>query len=150
MAGPARWRRPSAAGPPRRVAERDGQAGGTAQPVARRQTAAAGPGDTAAARSGRLRALRSAAIEWLRREAVFAAVLAGVTLGLLLVSQDRWRRGLLTVGVTLVLAGIARMTVPGRRIGLLAVRGRVFDTVLLLVLGGSVIALTSAVPYIGR
>jgi hypothetical protein len=94
-------------------------------------------------------ALRAGVVAWLRREAVFAAVLAGVLAGLLLVSQDRWRRGMLTVGVTLVLAGVARMLLPGRRIGLLAVRGRLFDAVLLLVLGAAVIGLTSTVPYLG-
>lgn len=86
---------------------------------------------------------------WLRREVVFAVVLVGMAGGFGLVSQNRWRRGLLLIGVVLVVAGCARLALPARRVGLLAVRGRVFDTLLLLVLGGAVIGLTTAVPYLG-
>lgn len=88
-------------------------------------------------------------VAWLRREVVFAVVLVGVAGGFGLVSQNRWRRGLLLIGVVLVVAGCARLALPARRVGLLAVRGRVFDTLLLLVLGGAVIGLTTAVPYLG-
>ncbi|CAO5148457.1 membrane hypothetical protein [Frankia sp. AiPs1] len=100
-----------------------------------------------AARPHRRRGQRTALVAWLRREAVFAAVLLGVGGGFLLISQNRWRRGLLLIGATLVLAGLTRLAVPTRRMGLLAVRGRVFDTLLLLALGAAVIALTTAVPY---
>ncbi|WP_462204046.1 DUF3017 domain-containing protein, partial [Frankia sp. CcWB3] len=86
---------------------------------------------------------------WLRREATFALVLAGVTVGLVLVFQDRWRRGMVVVGVVLVMAALARLVLPARRIGLLAVRGRAFDVGILLLFGVSVIILTFAVPYIG-
>jgi hypothetical protein len=89
-------------------------------------------------------------VRWLRREAAFASVLVGVVLGLVLVSQDRWRRGLLVVGVILLLAALARLVLPARRVGLLAVRGRVFDTGILLVFGIAVIVLTFEVPYAGR
>ncbi|EIV94054.1 DUF3017 domain-containing protein [Frankia sp. QA3] len=92
---------------------------------------------------------RSGVVGWLRREMLFASVLVGVAVGLVLVYQDRWRRGMLVVGVVLVLAGLARLALPTRRVGLLAVRGRVFDIVILLLFGASVITLTSAVPYPG-
>ncbi|WP_261556702.1 DUF3017 domain-containing protein [Frankia tisae] len=92
---------------------------------------------------------RSGVVRWLRREMVFASVLVGVAVGFVLVYQDRWRRGMLVIGVALALAGLARLALPTRRVGLLAVRGRVFDTVILLLLGASVITLTSAVPYLG-
>jgi hypothetical protein len=92
---------------------------------------------------------RSGIVGWLRREMVLASVLVGVLVGLALVYQDRWRRGMLVVGVALALAGLARLGLPTRRVGLLAVRGRAFDTVILVLLGASVITLTSTVPYLG-
>jgi hypothetical protein len=81
---------------------------------------------------------------------VFAAVVTGVVLGLALVSQDRWRRGMLIVGAVLVLASLARLVLPVRRIGLLAVRGRLFDTTILLLFGLAVIVITFEVPYVGQ
>lgn len=80
---------------------------------------------------------------------LFAGILGGVCLGLLLVSQDYWRRGLLTVGGVLLVAAVLRLCLPGRKVGMLAVRGRLFDTVTLVVLGGAVIVLTLEVPYFG-
>ncbi|MCK9896897.1 DUF3017 domain-containing protein, partial [Frankia sp. AgB32] len=120
-----------------------------------RDSAVQGPPGSAAAAKERTGVVGTAAagrpglIGWLRREAVFAAVLVGVFAGFVLVSEDRWRRGLLTVGTMLILAGLARLALPARRAGLLVVRGRLFDTVLLLGLGAAIVGLTSAVPYLG-
>ncbi|WP_241840093.1 DUF3017 domain-containing protein [Frankia sp. CcI49] len=80
---------------------------------------------------------------------LFVAVLGGVTLGLLLVTQDYWRRGLLTVGGVLLVASALRLCLPTRKVGMLAVRGRLFDTVTLVVLGLAVIVLTLEVPHVG-
>ncbi|MEX5712574.1 DUF3017 domain-containing protein [Parafrankia sp. FMc6] len=80
---------------------------------------------------------------------VFGGILGGVALGLLFVSQDHWRRGLLTAGDVLLVAALLRLCLPTRQVGMLAVRGRVFDTVTLVVLGTAVIVLTSTVPYSG-
>jgi hypothetical protein len=77
------------------------------------------------------------------------AVLAGVALGLVLVAQDRWRRGLLGVGMVLLGAAVLRLVLPTRSIGMLAVRSRVFDVLTLLAFGVAVIVLTLAVPYYG-
>ncbi len=108
------------------------------------------PGGDASGGGARQRQSRGfGLVAWLRREVVFAVVLVGVAGGFGLVFQNRWRRGLLLIGVVLVVAGCARLALPARRVGLLAVRGRVFDTLLLLVLGGAVIGLTTAVPYLG-
>ncbi|WP_235947810.1 DUF3017 domain-containing protein [Candidatus Frankia alpina] len=114
------------------------------RPSARRAAGAGGPAVAQAAGAG-----RSGVVRWLQREMVFASVLVGVAVGFVLVYQDRWRRGMLVIGVVLALAGLARLALPTRLVGLLAVRGRVFDTVILLLLGASVITLTSAVPYPG-
>jgi hypothetical protein len=72
-----------------------------------------------------------------------------VVLGLVFVSEDHWRRGLLTVGGALLVAALLRLCLPTRRVGMLAVRGRLFDTFTLLVLGTAVIVLTFTVPYTG-
>ena len=80
---------------------------------------------------------------------MFGAVLGGVAIALLTVARDHWRRGLLAMGVVLVLAAGARLCLPQRRVGMLAVRGRLFDAAALLLLGVAVIVLTLAVPYTG-
>jgi hypothetical protein len=77
------------------------------------------------------------------------AVLAGVAVGLVLVAEDRWRRGLLGIGVVLVGAAVLRLLLPTRSVGVLAVRSRVFDVLALLAFGTAVIVLTLTVPYEG-
>ncbi|WP_231861513.1 MULTISPECIES: DUF3017 domain-containing protein [Frankia] len=145
--------------PPDDSADR-GPLGAPVASVASRPDAQAGPPDASAGRgltagpaasmvSGGSGAGRLGIVGWLRREMLFASVLVGVMVGLTLVYQDRWRRGMLVVGVVLALAGLARLVLPTRRVGLLAVRGRAFDTVILMLFGAAVITLTSAVPYLG-
>ncbi|OHV49836.1 hypothetical protein BCD48_12185 [Pseudofrankia sp. BMG5.36] len=80
------------------------------------------------------------------RQLVLTAALAGVTLGLVMVTQQRWRQGLFGVGAVLLVMALARLALPTRSVGMLAVRGRLFDVVTLLVLGLSVIGLTLTVP----
>jgi Protein of unknown function (DUF3017) len=111
-----------------------------------RRRAAAGPaaGGTAAGSSH-----RGGGQLWFRREVVLTVVLAGVAVGLVLVAEDRWRRGLLGVGVVLLGAAVLRLVLPTRSIGMLAVRSRVFDVLTLLAFGAAVIVLTLAVPYHG-
>ncbi|CAO5251684.1 DUF3017 domain-containing protein [Frankia sp. AgKG'84/4] len=120
-----------------------------------RGTAAQGPSGPTEGRGAELgtaaapAARRPSLVDWLRREALFTVILIGVFAGFVLVTQDRWRRGLFTVGVMLILAGLGRLALPARRAGLLVVRGRLFDTALLLGLGAAIVGLTSAVPYLG-
>jgi hypothetical protein len=73
-------------------------------------------------------------------------VLAAVTAGLAAVSQDYWRRGLLVIGTILLGAGLVRLVLPERLVGLLAVRSRPFDVTMLVVLGAGIVALTLTVP----
>ncbi|WP_018638968.1 DUF3017 domain-containing protein [Parafrankia elaeagni] len=80
---------------------------------------------------------------------LFAGVLAGVGLGFFFVSQDHWRRGILTVGGVMLVGAVLRLCLPTPKVGMLAVRGRLFDTVTLVVLGTAVIVLTLAVPHVG-
>jgi hypothetical protein len=69
-------------------------------------------------RSGRLR-------EW-----PFAVVVMVALVGLYVVAElDRFRRGSVVFGGAFGLAGLFRLFLPTRVVGLLAVRGRVFDIV---------------------
>lgn len=79
-------------------------------------------------------------------EIALGAVLLAVVVGLALVGQDHWRRGLLLIGIGLLAGSGLRLVLPARVVGLLAVRGRVFDAVVLGLLGLAVIVLTSSVP----
>lgn len=70
-------------------------------------------------------------------------VLAG---GLLTVAFGSWRRGTEYVGVAVFLAMLLRLVLPTHSVGMLAVRGRVFDTVTMLLVGGAVVVLSIVVP----
>jgi hypothetical protein len=77
------------------------------------------------------------------RQLPLLAVLLSVGAGLLVVTVGYWRRGLVVIGVTLVVAAVLRLLQPVRRVGFLAVRSRAVDVVLLAAcgLGLAVIAL---------
>ena len=66
--------------------------------------------------------------------------LLGMLAGLGVLATGAWRAGLLVLGAAVVLAGLLRLVLPLRLAGLLVVRGRVFDTVILLALGIAIIA----------
>jgi hypothetical protein len=74
-------------------------------------------------------------------------VIVAVGLGLLLVAADRWRSGLVLMGLALVLAGVLRLLLPVRRIGFLAVRSRPVDVALSTGAGLAVAAITLAIPH---
>jgi hypothetical protein len=73
------------------------------------------------------------------RQLPLLAVLLTVGAGLLLVTVEHWRRGLVVIGLALVGAALLRLLLPVRRVGFLAVRSRPVDVVLL---GGTGVALT--------
>jgi len=73
------------------------------------------------------------------RQLPLLAVLVTVAVGLLLVTVDRWRLGLVVVGLALVGGGVLRLLLPVRRVGFLAVRSRPTDV---LLLAGTGIVLT--------
>jgi hypothetical protein len=78
----------------------------------------------------------------LLRQLPLLAVLVMVGIGLLLVTFDHWRRGLVVIGLSLIIAGLLRLFLPVRRVGFLAVRSRPTD-VLLLALAGLALAVTA-------
>ncbi|MGA4669238.1 DUF3017 domain-containing protein [Propionibacteriaceae bacterium Y1923] len=61
-------------------------------------------------------------------------------------AAGHWRRGAFAFGMTVLLAGVFRLVLPTRRVGLLAVRSRWFDCLLLLGAAAALIMLTLVVP----
>jgi hypothetical protein len=74
------------------------------------------------------------------------AALAVVAAGLVLVFVGEWRLGAAVVGLALSLAGAVRLTLPAHRAGDLAVRSRVVDATVLVVLGLALVALANSIP----
>ena len=74
-----------------------------------------------------------------------ASVLTGVAAGLGIVAFGHWRMGTTLIGAAITLGGLLRL-LPHQRVGLLAVRNKVLDTVVLLALGIGIIALAFWVP----
>ncbi|WP_067854897.1 MULTISPECIES: DUF3017 domain-containing protein [Aeromicrobium] len=81
-----------------------------------------------------------------RGSQIYLCLLVGVGVGLALVGVGHWRAGLLVVGVTFGLGGLARAVVPQDHVGMLRVRGRTFDIVWLTLLGVSLAVLALVVP----
>lgn len=75
-------------------------------------------------------------------------VLLGVAAGLVVavIGEQTWRLGCLIIGVSLLVGGVVRGALPNRDAGLLQVRSRLFDVVLLILGGAAVITLSIAVP----
>ena len=74
----------------------------------------------------------------IRQLPLLAAILV-VGLGLVLVTFGYWRRGLVVIGLALMGTALLRLLLPLRRVGLLAVRSRWVDV---LMLAGTGLALT--------
>lgn len=79
-----------------------------------------------------------AARAWVREQAAFLVVLAGLAGSFLYLAVEpgRWGRATGAMSVTVLLAGVLRLVLPTERAGSLAVRSRTVDTVTCLVLGG--------------
>jgi hypothetical protein len=80
------------------------------------------------------------------RQLPLLAVLVTVGAGLLLVTFEYWRRGLVVMGLALVGAALLRLALPVRRVGFLAVRSRPVDVVLLSVTGLALATVALAIP----
>lgn len=75
-----------------------------------------------------------------------ATVLVGVFVGLVIaVVFGHWRVGSTLIGVSVTLGGLLRL-LPHQRVGLLAVRNRVIDTILLLGSGLGILVLAWVIP----
>lgn len=67
-----------------------------------------------------------------------------VLVGVGLVMGHRWRAGLVLVGGGLIVGAACRALLRESRVGLLAVRGRMFDVIALAVAGGTLIVLAQS------
>ena len=76
------------------------------------------------------------------RQAPLLAALLAVGGGLLLVTLGYWRRGLGVIGLALVGTAALRLVLPLRRVGLLAVRSRWADVLMLAGTGLAITVLT--------
>ncbi len=74
-----------------------------------------------------------------------ATVLAGVAVGLAIVASSHWRLGSTLIGASITLGGLLRL-LPQQRVGLLAVRNKALDTVVLLSIGIGIMILAFWVP----
>lgn len=82
----------------------------------------------------------------LKREWALCLVLAVLAVGLLTVAFGPWRRGAGYVGVAVILAMLIRLVLPTHLVGMLAVRGRIFDAVTMLLIGSAVVVFSIVVP----
>ena len=82
------------------------------------------------------------AARWTVEQAAFLTVLLGLAAAFvfLLAESGRWRASTGAMAVVLLYAGGLRLVLPTSRAGLLAVRGRVVDTISCLLLGGVILA----------
>jgi hypothetical protein len=78
----------------------------------------------------------------------FLACLGLTALGVLLAVLGSWRQGAGYVGVSLLLACLVRFVLPERMAGLLRVRRKALDVVLLGLLGIGIVVLALLVPDI--
>lgn len=65
---------------------------------------------------------------------------------LVIAAAGHWRGGVDLLGITMVAAGTARLVLPRKRLGLLAVRHRAVDSLLLIGTGAALIVLVYIVP----
>ena len=77
---------------------------------------------------------------------VYLGVLAASGFGLVLVALGAWRTGLSWIGVGLLVAAATRLVLSERRAGMLRVRRRWSDVLMLTVAGVGLIVLTVVVP----
>ncbi len=83
----------------------------------------------------------------LAHELPVAVVVALVAIGVLdAAAFHHWRRGLYLVAGACLLGASLRLTLPARRVGSLAVRGRGVDVATLAILGAGIAMLAGAVP----
>jgi hypothetical protein len=76
----------------------------------------------------------------------YLLVLGVVAVAMVIVVLDEWRTGIRLMGGALVLAAAVRLVLRARDAGMLAVRHKVLDAAILVVLGGSLIFLAGSIP----
>ncbi len=74
-----------------------------------------------------------------------ASVLLGVAVGLAIVFTSHWRTGSTLIGLSITAGGLLRL-MPQQRVGLLAVRNRALDSIVLLGVGIGITLLAWWIP----
>ena len=78
--------------------------------------------------------------------AFYLLVLGAIGVAMVVVALDEWRTGIRLMGGTLLVAAAVRLVLRRRDAGMLAVRHKLLDAVVLVVLGGSLIFLAGSIP----
>lgn len=78
--------------------------------------------------------------------AFYLLVLLASGIGLLVVAQGHWRAGVKAISAALVLAALVRLVIPAQQAGMLAVRRRAVDVLILVALGAALWFLSSSIP----
>jgi predicted neutral ceramidase superfamily lipid hydrolase len=81
-----------------------------------------------------------------RGSQIYLLLLIGVFVGLLMVVSGPWREGLMVVGITFIVAALARLVVSAEHVGMLRVRSKAFDIFWTTTLGVSLCVLALVVP----
>ena len=76
----------------------------------------------------------------------YLLVMAVVAVALALVVLDEWRTGIRVMGGALIVGALVRLVLRSRDAGMLAVRHKVLDAVILVALGGALIFLAGSIP----
>lgn len=76
----------------------------------------------------------------------YLLVLAVVAAAMVIVALGEWRTGIRLMGGALAFAAAVRLVLRSRDAGMLAVRHKMLDALILLVLGGSLIFLAGSIP----
>ena len=73
-------------------------------------------------------------------------VLGGAATALISVALDGFRFGCTMLGASVGFAAVARAVLPARRVGLLVVRSRAFDVMVLAAMGAALVVLAAVTP----
>jgi hypothetical protein len=77
---------------------------------------------------------------------LYLLALAAVVVGVVLTVLEDWRTGVRWMGGGLVFAATCRLLLPSRRAGMLAVRHRLIDVVMVAGVGGLLLFLAAWIP----
>ena len=77
---------------------------------------------------------------------VYLVVAASALVGLAITLVGVWRTGVVWMGTGLLLGGAARLLLPERQAGMLAVRRKIPDVVMMLLVGIALVSLAVGVP----
>jgi hypothetical protein len=78
--------------------------------------------------------------------ALYLLVLGASVVGLVIITQDHWRLGVRWIAASLLVAAVARLVIPAQQAGMLAVRRRAVDVVILVLAGAALWFLAGSIP----